>query len=163
MSAQQIILDHDKWRKGLGGAQAGLAGESDGNAYAGLDLNLITFAGRSFDGSRFTSITFHDAIWTSCKFSGCSFSQCDMQRITIDGCTFDNCTFSASTLKASKLRDCTFAQCDWRALNFDASHWSHLRVQCSSRDLSATDLRGEQVDFTGSRFEDMRFVGARIN
>jgi hypothetical protein len=50
MSAQQIILDHDKWRKGMGGASAGLAGESDGNAYAGLDLNLITFTSSSFHG-----------------------------------------------------------------------------------------------------------------
>ncbi|MDI3383526.1 hypothetical protein ACFPPF_14110 [Xenophilus aerolatus] len=44
MSAQTLILKHDEWRKGLGGAPAGVAGESDGNAYMGLDLNLITFS-----------------------------------------------------------------------------------------------------------------------
>lgn len=44
MSALQIIQDHDKWRRGTGGARAGLAGQSDGNVYTGLDLNLITFS-----------------------------------------------------------------------------------------------------------------------
>ena len=74
MSALQIILDHDKWRKGVGGARAGLAGESDANAHAGLDLNLITFTGCNFSGGSFTSTSFHDAVWTSCQFNACSFN-----------------------------------------------------------------------------------------
>jgi fluoroquinolone resistance protein len=81
MSAQQIILDHDKWPKDMGGAPVGLAGEAEGNAYAGLDRNLITFTSSSFSGSSFTSTTFHDALWTSCRFTGCSFIRCDLQAI----------------------------------------------------------------------------------
>ncbi|WP_435500357.1 pentapeptide repeat-containing protein [Variovorax sp. LT1R20] len=164
MRSLQIIQDHDKWRKGVGGAPAGLAGESDGNAYAGLDLNLATFASSTFSGSSFTSTSFMDAVWTSCQFNGCTFSLCDLQRIRITGCTFVDCTFNASQLKASQLSDCTFTRCHWIALNFDASHWSQVKLlACSGRQVSASDLQGEQVDFTGSQFEDMQLANARIN
>jgi len=164
MSSLQIIQDHDKWRKGTGGAPAGLAGESDGNAYAGLDLNLVTFASSTFSGSSFTATTFVDAVWTSCQFSGCAFSRCDMQRIHISGCSFVGCTFDASQFKASTFSGCTFTRCNWTALNFDASHWSRVNLlACSGRQVSAAYLQGDQVDFTGSRFEDMQLTNARIN
>jgi len=164
MSSLQIIQDHDKWRKGIGGAPAGLAGESDGNTYVGLDLGLITFTSSTFKGSRFASTTFVDAVWTSCRFTGCSFSGCDMQRIRISGCSFVGCTFAGSQLKASTLGDCTFTHCNLISLNFDASHWSQVRLlDCRGQQVSGAYLQGEQVDFTGSQFEDMQLTNARIN
>jgi fluoroquinolone resistance protein len=90
----QIIKDHDKWRKGTGGAQAGLSGESDGDSYAGLDLDLITIASTHFNGSSFTATTFRDASWSSSQFTGVLFSGCDMANLSITGCTFTHCTFS---------------------------------------------------------------------
>ena len=74
MSANQIIKDHDKWRKGAGGAKAGLSGESDGDSYAGLDLDLITIASSRFDGSSFSSVTFKNANWSSSHFAGVRFT-----------------------------------------------------------------------------------------
>jgi hypothetical protein len=43
MSSQEIILNHDLWRKGAGGAPAGLVGQADSSAYVGLDLDLAQF------------------------------------------------------------------------------------------------------------------------
>lgn len=94
MSANQIIEDHHKWRKGTGGAQAGLSGESDGDSYAGLDLDLITIAASRFNGSRFSSTSFKNANWLSSQFTGAHFTGCDMTNLRIAGCTFTNCTFS---------------------------------------------------------------------
>jgi fluoroquinolone resistance protein len=50
-------------------------------------------------------------------------------------------------------------------MNFDASHWSQVKLlDCRGQQVSASRPRqGEQVDFTGSRFEDMQFTNARIN
>jgi fluoroquinolone resistance protein len=164
MSSLQLILDHDKWRKGTGGAAAGVVAESDANAYAGLDLDLITLTSSRFTGSRFASTTFHDAVWTDCQFTGCTLTDCDMQGITMTGCTFVDCTFGETSLKCSKLTDCTFTQCSWTTLNFDSSHWAQVKLlDCQSHSVTATDLMGHQVDFTGSRFEDMQLVNARIN
>lgn len=164
MSAIQIIQDHDKWRRGLGGAPAGLANQADGNAYAGLDLNLITFDSCVFAGSSFVSTTFKDAVWGACQFNNCSFSHCDMQRIRMTACAFVNCSFSQSQLQASQFAACSFTGCTWTNLCFDAGRWSRVKLlECRGVRITGVDLQGEQVDFTGSRFEDMRLTNARIN
>ncbi|CAN5765911.1 hypothetical protein BH11PSE13_BH11PSE13_24300 [soil metagenome] len=164
MSALTLILDHDKWRKGTGGAAAGVVGESDDNAYAGLDLNLIKLTSSSFSGSIFASTTFHDAVWTDCQFTRCTLKECDLQGITMTGCTFVGCTFGETLLKRSNLTHCTFTQCSWTTLNFDSSRWARVKVlDCRSHSVTAIDLMGHQVDFTGSHFEDMQLVNARIN
>jgi fluoroquinolone resistance protein len=80
MSAHQLIIDHDKWRRGKGGAPAGVSG-SDGNGYSSLDLNLITFTGGDFNGSSFVSTTFEEASWQSCQFIGVNFNNCDLTSI----------------------------------------------------------------------------------
>lgn len=135
---------------------AGVAGQSDSSAHVGLDLNLITFAASTFSGSSFIATTFQDAVWTGCQFSGCASRECDMQRITISGCTFVNCTFASTQLSASKLSSCSFRQCNLTDLNLDASHWSQVGLlDCTGERLDATDLQGQEVDFTGSQFKDM--------
>jgi uncharacterized protein YjbI with pentapeptide repeats len=164
MSAQKIILNHDKWRKGIGGAPAGLAGENDGNAYAGLDLNLITFASCVFDNSSFAATTFRQAGWTGCQFRNCSFSNCDFEDIKMTGCTFTNCVFTRSQFHNSQLRASKFDRCAWNELNFDSAQWFGVDVlDCTGTGVEATDLRGEQVAFTGSSFEHTEFMNARIN
>jgi len=164
MSSLQIIQDHDKWRKGIGGAPAGLAGESDGDTYAGLDLNLITFASTSFSGSSFSATSFQDAAWTTCRFSACTFSLCQMQRIRISECTFVGCTFSRSQFQGSNFSACVFTDCTWSDLNFDGSQWVGVSLPgCKGQKITGRDLVGERVDFTGSQFEDMQLTNARIN
>lgn len=48
MSSQEILHKHDQWRKGAGGAPAGLSGQTDSSAYSGLDLGQAQFASSSF-------------------------------------------------------------------------------------------------------------------
>lgn len=164
MSAQPLILQHDQWRKGLGGAPAGIAGQSDGNAYAGLDLNLITFSGSVFSGSSFSGTTFLDASWTGCQFANCTFSGCDLQRIAVSGCTFKACTFTGSRFAGCSFSGSEFTGCTWNELNFDNGRWSQLKIMaCTGTHITAENLQGQQVDFTGSRFEHMQLANARIN
>lgn len=164
MSAQTLILKHDEWRKGLGGAPAGVAGESDGNAYMGLDLNLITFSASTFSGSSFSATTFRNASWSGCRFVRCSFSGCDMRQLEISGCTFVACTFGSSQLAQCRFSSSSFTDCEWSDLNFDHAHWSQLKLlSCSGSGITAEHLRGEQVDFTGSRFQNMQLSHASIN
>ncbi|RIX83301.1 pentapeptide repeat-containing protein [Acidovorax cavernicola] len=113
MSAQQIITDHDLWRKGVGGAAASLVGQSDNFAYAGLDLNLAQFASSNFCGTSFSDTTFQRAGWSDCTFVGCTFTHCDFQFIAISGCTFVDCNFSASKFDQSSFNDVQFDQCCW--------------------------------------------------
>ena len=164
MSARPLILKHDQWRKGTGGAAAGVVGESDANAYAGLDLNRITFSASTFNGSSFSTTTLLDASWTACQFSTCTFSGCDLQRISISGCTFVGCTFTNSQFAYCSFTNCSFLDCTWNQLNFDHGHWGGLKVlSCAGNHITAESLTGEQVDFTGSRFENMQLTNARIN
>ena len=164
MSAQPLIFKHDQWRKGTGGAAAGVMGESDANAYAGLDLNLITFSASTFSGSSFSATTFVDASWTACKFSNCTFIHCDLRRISIIGCTFIGCFFADSQLAHCRFNNCSLTECTWNQLNFDHGHWNGLKVlSCTGSEITAESLIGEQVDFTGSRFQNMQLTNARIN
>lgn len=164
MSAQTLILKHDEWRKGLGGAPAGVAGESDGNAYTGLDLNLITFSTSTFSGSSFAATTFRSASWSGCQFVRCSFSGCDMRQIEISGCTFVGCTFASVELGQCRFSSSSFTDCEWNELNFDDGYWSELKLlSCRGSGITADRLRGAQADFTGSRFQNMRLRHASIN
>jgi fluoroquinolone resistance protein len=164
MSSQTIILNHDHWRKGIGGAPAGLSGQSDSNAYAGLDLDLAQFSASTFTGSSFTATTFRQAAWTACQFTGCTFTGCDFEGISISGCTFNNCTFAQSQFKATQFSSSTFNSCQWNDLNFDGGHWSQIKVLgCTGTTVQADSLRGEHVDFTGSFFENLEFKNASIN
>ena len=134
MSAQVIILAHDMWRKGAGGAPAGLVGQADSFAYAGLDLGLAQFAGSSFSGSSFTATSFRQAGWTGCRFDGASIS--------------------AST----------FTRCHWDDISFERGQWNDVGVlDCSGTVVHAQGLQGRSVDFTGSRFEQLEFRNANIN
>lgn len=164
MTSQVIILDHDRWRKGAGGAQAGLSGESDNSSYSGLDLNLAQFSSSTFSGSSFTAVTFKKAQWSSCRFSNCTFSSCDFEGIGIADCTFVGCTFSASQFSDAQFSSSAFRQCTWTSLGFDNSLWSQVDVlDCNGREITASNLRGQRVNFTGSHFEDLRFNNAIIN
>lgn len=164
MSAQQIILDHDRWRRGIGGAPAGLAGESDANAYAGLDLDLAQFTSSSFSGSSFASTTFREAVWTGCQFSGVTFSTCDLTGITMTGCSFANCIFIGSTLDRNTLQNCTFTACRWENLTLHNSRWTAVQLlQCHGSFIDGRDVWGEQVKWDGSRFKNMHLRNARIN
>lgn len=164
MAAQPLIIQHDKWRKGQGGAPAGVAGESDGSSYAGLDLNLITFTASQFSGSSFSSTSFQDAQWSGCAFTGCTFADCDMQRIQIMGCTFVACTFDGAKLAHCTFTDCRFTDCTWRGLNFDLGQWQQVALlSCKGTGITAQHLHGQQVDFTGSQFENMQLAHAQIN
>ncbi len=164
MSTQLIILKHDQWRKGLGGAPAGVSGESDSNAYAGLDLNLITFSASTFSDSSFSATTFLDASWTGCRFTNSTFSSCDLRRIAINECAFIGCTFINSRLADSNLNNSSFVGCRWNELNFDHAHWSGVKVlSCIGTRITAQSLTGDQVDFTGSQFQDMELTDAAIN
>jgi len=164
MSSQKIITDHDLWRKGMGGAPAGLVGQADSLAYAGLDLDLAQFADSTFNGSSFTATTFRQAAWRSCGFTGCSFTGCDFEGIALIDCVFTGCVFSQSQLRHSQLSGCRFSNCQWDGLNFDSSHWSRVAILgCTGTSVRADGLFGEQVDFTGSNFEQLEFRNARIN
>lgn len=164
MSARQIIQDHDKWRKGMGGAPAGLVGESDANAYAGLDLDLITFSASTFNGSSFSATTFKGTNWSSCQFQGCAFSMCDFEGMRMTGCSFTHCTFERSSFRGSEWRHCTFIGCTWKGLEFDNCRWLKVGIlECDGKAITAGNLQGEQVDFSGSNFQDMELVNARIN
>ncbi|MEJ8851750.1 pentapeptide repeat-containing protein [Variovorax rhizosphaerae] len=164
MSSQIIIHKHDLWRKGIGGAPAGLIGQSDSNHYAGLDLNLAQFASTTFTGSSFTATTFKQAGWTACRFTGCTFTGCDFEGISISDCTFDNCTFAQSQFKGTRFTASKFNNCQWNGLNFDGGYWSQVDVLgCTGTTVQADSLRGEHVDFTGSYFENLEFRNASIN
>ncbi len=164
MSSQQIIRDHDLWRKGAGGAPAGLAGQSDNHVYAGLDLNLAQFAASVFTGSSFTGCTFRQAGWTGCQFTGCTFSACDFEGISMTGCTFTDCTFTQSRFKKSRFDACMFERCQWNELNFDGTHWRSVDVlDCTGTTVEADGLTGERVDFAGSQFEHMQLSNSQIN
>jgi uncharacterized protein YjbI with pentapeptide repeats len=164
MSAQPLILKHDQWRKGQGGAPAGIVGESDGNAYAGLDLNGITFSASTFAGSGFSATTFLDASWAGCRFTDCTFVDCDMLRIRIEACSFAGCTLTRCNLAHCNFEDSTFTECAWNELNFDHGRWLRLRLQaCTGTKLTGEGVRGQQVDFKGSRFQDTRWTRAQIN
>ncbi len=164
MSAQPLILDHDKWRKGLGGAPAGVAGQSDGNGYAGLDLDLITFSASSFSGARFSATTFRQADWSECRFAGCAFSQCDFSKLRMADCTFSDCIFESSSFDSAEWSGCTFERCTWRQLVLDNGRWQRVKLlQCKGSSVQGADVQGEQIDWTGSEFQDMELANARIN
>jgi uncharacterized protein YjbI with pentapeptide repeats len=164
MSSQSIILAHDMWRKGAGGAPAGLVGQADNFAYAGLDLDLAQFAGSTFAGTSFAATSFKHAGWSACQFTGCNFTQCDFSGISITGCAFVNCTFSESQFNAAGLIGSTFTGCTWTGLSFDSGSWSQVDVlDCRGHRITASNLRGQQVNFTGSHFEELEFSNAIIN
>jgi len=164
VSAQQIILDHDKWRKGIGGAPAGLSGESDSSAYAGLDLDLAEFSDATFSGGSFSDCTFRNARWSSCRFTRCTFSQCDFEHIAISGCTFVNCTFEKAQFANSQLAECQFTHGIWNHMNFDHGWWRAVKVlDCKGTTVNARHLRGEGVAFTGSSFEHLEFEDTLLN
>lgn len=164
MTAQLLILKHDQWRKGQGGAAAGVDGKSDSSGYAGLDLDHITFTGSSFSGTSFSATTFIDASWSGCQFNHCTFTDCDLHRISIIGTTFVGCSFTDVRLARSNVGSSTFTGCNWNGLNFDHAHWSDLKLlSCTGTRITGEGLIGDQVDFTGSQFNDMHLTGARIN
>jgi len=164
MSSQAILLAHDLWRKGTGGAPAGLAGQADSFAYAGLDLGLAQFADSTFAGSSFTATSFRQASWTGCRFTGCHFAACDFDGIAITGCSFVGCTFSQARFPAGRLSGSSFQQCEWDDVDFDGGHWTDVLVrQCTGTRVRAHALQGQRVDFTGSFFEQLEFHGANIN
>lgn len=164
MSSQKIITDHDRWRKGVGGAPAGLAGEADSFAYAGLDLNLAQFSATTFNGSSFSATTFQQAVWSGCTFTGCTFTGCDFHSIAISACTFANCSFKSSTFDQSRFSATRFTQCEWDALTFHGGHWENVQVlDCTGTTIRGDLLTGEHVDFTGSYFEQLEFKNANIN
>lgn len=164
VTSQLIILNHALWRKGAGGAPAGLIGQADSFAYAGLDLNLAQFVSTAFTGTSFTATTFQNAGWTACQFNACTFTACDFQSIAITGCNFIGCTFSNSQFSAAKLSGCTFNRCTWNNLGFDNGQWTQVDIlNCNGTQIHADGLRGEMVDFTGSYFEQLEFRNAQIN
>ncbi|MFS2100276.1 pentapeptide repeat-containing protein [Variovorax sp. Varisp85] len=164
MSAQEIILAHDLWRKGAGGAPAGLAGQTDGNAYAGLDLGLAQFADSTFTGSSFTETKFNEAQWSACHFSNCIFSACSFDSITIMGCTFVNCTFEKARFRLGNISGSRLTDCKLNEVNFEQGSWSALKMHgCTGRSVRARGLRGEQVDFLGSNFEQLEFEDTVLN
>jgi uncharacterized protein YjbI with pentapeptide repeats len=184
MSTPKILADHHKWRRGTGGARAGLAGQSDGSSYAGLDLSQATFDDASFSGSgftrtrfdeaqwngcrftgcKFTADTFLQASWLGCRFEGCTFDDCNLMQITIRACRFEQCLFSRSKLARCEIDACEFTHCDWSRLNFDHGRWSQLRLMgCRGREITAERLVGTCVDYTGSRFELVTWSNVLMN
>lgn len=164
MNSQQIIQDHDRWRKGAGGAPAGLVGQADSNAYAGLDLNQARFEGSSFSGSVFSATTFQQAAWSGCNFTGCNFTGCDFRAIDVQGCTFTGCSFATSIFDDSRFSATQFLQCRWDDLSFHQSHWEQVQVlDCTGTIVRGDTLTGEHVDFTGSYFEQLALNNVRIN
>lgn len=164
MNSQQIILDHDRWRRGAGGGPAGLTGERDANAYAGLDLDLAQFTSGRFSGSSFASTTFRQAVWTGCHFNGVTFSDCDLTGISMVQCSFANCTLTGCALNRNTLQDCTFTACHWESLTLHGSTWNAVRLlQCRGSRIEGHGMRGEQVKWEGSRFSNVRLQRAGIN
>jgi uncharacterized protein YjbI with pentapeptide repeats len=164
MSSQLIILAHDMWRKGAGGAPAGLVGQADSFVYAGLDLGLAQFAGSTFAGTSFTATSFKQADWSACQFTGCSFTECDFGGISISGCTFVNCSFTGANFDGGSISASTFTQCRWDHISFARGQWSEVGVlNCSGNVVHAQGLQGRSVDFTNSTFEQLELQGADIN
>lgn len=164
MSAQTIILAHDAWRKGTGGAPAGLVGLADSFAYAGLDLGLAQFAGATFSGSSFSATSFKQAGWSGCRFTGCSFTTCDFSAMSISGCTFVDCSFARANFDGASIGATTFTHCRWDDISFERGQWNDVAVlDCSGTVVHAQGLQGRSVDFTGSRFERLEFRNANIN
>lgn len=164
MSSQLIILAHDMWRKGAGGAPAGLVGQADSFAYAGLDLDLAQFAGSTFAGTSFAATSFKQAGWSACQFTGCNFTQCDFSGISITGCTFVNCSFTGANFDGGSISASTFTQCRWDDISFARGQWNDVGVlKCSGNVVRAQGLQGRSVDFTNSTFEQLEFQGADIN
>lgn len=164
MNSQQIIQDHDRWRKGAGGAPAGLVGQADSHAYTGLDLNEARFEGSSFSGSAFSATTFGQATWSGCHFTGCTFTGCDFRAIAIQGCTFTECNFATSIFDEGSFNTTQFLRCRWDELSFHHSRWEQVLVlDCTGTIVRGDTLTGEHVDFTGSYFEHLAFNNVRIN
>lgn len=164
MDTLTLIQNHDKWRKNIGGAPAGVAGLADANAYAGLDLNLITFMATTFTGSSFSACTFHQAQWSECQFVNCTFAACDFDTLAITGCTFTDCTFEQARFSQADFARTQFLQCRWDDMNFDQGHWREVDVHdCTGTRVVAKHLRGEDVDFRGSYFEDLAFEDTLLN
>ncbi|MBS0426695.1 MAG: pentapeptide repeat-containing protein [Proteobacteria bacterium] len=164
MSAREIILSHDRWRRGVGGAPAGLAGESDANAYAGLNLDLAQFTSSSFSGSSFASTTFREAVWTDCQFRGVTFSGCDLTGMAMTRCSFTSCLLVGCTLDRNTLQGCLFTACEWERLTLHNSAWTAVQLlECHGSFIEGRDMWGEKVKWEGSRFKAIRLQRARIN
>ena len=164
MSSQEIILNHDLWRKGAGGAPAALAGQTDASAYVGLDLDLARFTDSVFVGSRFAATTFRQAQWTACRFTDCVFDACDFSGISITGCTFVNCVFDRAEFRRSTLSGSCLMQCRLNGVNFDQGRWSEVKLlECTGTQIKALGLRGEGIDFMGSNFEHLQFEDTILN
>ena len=79
-------------------------------------------------------------------------------------CVFTDCTFNDARFGQSTLSGCQFLQCTWNAMNFDRGEWSDVKVlACKGTTVRAHGLKGEQVDFTDSYFEQLEFEGALLN
>lgn len=164
MTAQRIILEHDLWRKGAGGAPAGLTGQADSSTYVDLDLDLAKFTDTTFAGICFTGTTFRQAQWAGCRFTNCIFSACDFEGIAIRGCAFTHCVFEQVRFGRSTLTSSQFVRCELREVNFDQGQWSKVRLlDCTGTTVKARGLRGEDVDFLGSAFEQLEFEDTILN
>ena len=163
MASQQIILDHDRWRKGAGGTQAGPPGLSDSHAYAGLDLDLAAFTRWSFGGTQFSGTTFRQSQWSFCRLAGCSFTGCDLEDIAATDCEFVDCTLEATRMRRARLRRCTFRACRWLDVNLAEGDWEDVHLlQCTGTLIRGDHLRGLRTRWTGSRIQVMRLHDARL-
>lgn len=163
MPVNQLIEDHAKWRKGSGGAQAGVAGMSDANSYTGLDLGLITITDTQFLGSGFTLINFELAQISACQFVSCNFIDCDFSQMSITGSRFKGCSFKRCKFPRAILKSTEFSQCEFFDVVFDQGSWLDIKLKdCQGDQVNAKQLTGKGVSFLGTSFKTAFFEGCNL-
>lgn len=163
MSVQVLINDHAKWRKGAGGAPAGVAGMNDASDYTGLDLGLITIAGTQFAGSGFTLINFESAQISASQFASCQFIDCDFSQASVTGSRFTACAFKRCKFPQSNLSDTEFKRCDFFDVGFEQGHWLNIKLtDCEGDQINAKQLTGKGVSFMGTSFKTALFEGCNL-
>lgn len=163
MSCKIAIEDHAKWRKGSGGAPAGVTGISDASSYIGLDLGLITITDTSFTGSGFTQINFELAQISASRFSGCQFIDCDFSQASISGSQFQNCAFTRCKFPRSMLSSTVFSKCVFQDVVFEQGNWQDIQLaDCQGDQVNAKQLTGKGVSFLGTSFKTAFFDGCNL-
>ncbi len=102
---------HDMWRKGAGGAPAGLVGQDRQlRLCRARPRGSLSSPQRPSPAPVSPPPASSRAGWSACQFTGCSFTQCDFGGISITGCTFINCSFTRANFDGGSISTSTFAR-----------------------------------------------------
>jgi uncharacterized protein YjbI with pentapeptide repeats len=112
----------------------------------------------NFTNSRLIKMSFRNTLFVKSNFIGAKIHQCDISACDLSGSNFCQSTISTSSIMTARLRDIICDKSKIFKVDINRSSFDNASMKdCVLRKINSINSNFVNVDFTGTRFDNVQF------